>query len=264
MQKDYRYIFLGASCFALACASQRPDECLILEQGEGLGAEFCDALFSGPVISPVGEGAGFYRECIRRKIMTEESAARGEIHLPAVHMVLNRMVLDTGIRILFRTQVIQTEKIEDTIRIRAVCNARILQFACDRIIDTRSGNLAWIRERDPQARFFLGANLYAPDIPADRIGPCPVRKGFLPGEAFLHMPVRENAVSDRGRLMRIFENRAPCWRRAKLLLVSGTYATQCLPIRATEDGCIRIPGAGFGNPFQAWDAGLHETEVFGA
>lgn len=264
MQKDYRYIFLGASCFALACASQRPDECLILEQGEGLGAEFCDALFSGPVISPVGEGAAFYRECIRRKIMTEESAARGEIHLPAVHMVLNRMALDTGIRILFRTQVIQTEKVEDTIRIQAVCNARILQFACDRIIDTRSGDFAWIRERDPQAHFFLGANLYAPDIPADRIGPCPVRKGFLPGEAFLHMPVRENAVSDRGRLMRIFENRAPCWRRAKLLLVSGTYAVQCLPIRAAEDGCIRIPGAGFGNPFQAWDAGLHETEVFGA
>ncbi len=264
MQKEYRFIFLGASCFALACASRQPDECLILEKDEGLGAEFCDSLLSGSVIPPAGEGAAFYRECIRRKIMTEESAARGEIHLPAVHMVLNRMALDAGIRILFRTQVIHTEKTGDAIRIQAVCNARILQFACSRIIDTRSGDFAWIRERDPQARFFLGANLYAPDLPEDRIGPCTVRKGFLPGEAFLHMPVTERSVSDRGSLMQIFENRAPSWRRAKLLLVSGTYAAQCHLIRSGEDGSICIPGAGFGNPFQAWDAGLRETEVFGA
>ena len=264
MRKEYRFIFLGASCFALACASQRPEECLILEKDEGLGAEFCDALFSGSVIPPSDGGAAFYRDCIGRKIMTEESAARGEIHLPAVHMVLNRMTLDAGLRILFRTQVIHTEKAGDAIRVHAVCNAQILQFACSRIIDTRSGDFSWIRERDPQARFFLGANLYAPEIPADRIGSCPVRKGFLPGEAFLHMPVTKSSVSDRGSLMRIFENRAPCWRRAKLLLVSGTYAVRCRPIRVAEDGCIRIPGAGFGNPFQAWDAGLRETEVFGA
>ena len=54
MRKDYRFIFLGASCFALACATQRPDECLILEKDEGLGAEFCDALLSGPVNPPAG------------------------------------------------------------------------------------------------------------------------------------------------------------------------------------------------------------------
>ena len=262
MRTDYDYIFLGCSCFAMGCAAQKPHDCLILEKDESIGGEFSECLYTTPVQKPTGDGLAFYEELIARGVMTEESAKNGEIHLPAVNVVLNRLALEKQLHILFRIQILNIRQQAEQWEIEAVCNARILHFTCRKIIDTRGTDISLIRQYDPSAQCYLTANLHAPEIPRESCRGMEIRKGFLPREAFLFMPVDQPSPRDRGEMMRRFENRPGDWMNLTLLLISMGYAVSCRPIREKLQNRLFIPGCGFGNPVQAWEAGLNEKEAF--
>ena len=76
------------------------------------------------------------------------------------------------------------------------------------------------------------------------------------------MPVDQPSPRDRGEMMRRFENRPGDWMNLTLLLISMGYAVSCRPIREKLQNRLFIPGCGFGNPVQAWEAGLNEKEAF--
>ena len=262
MRTDYEYIFLGCSCFAMGCAAQKNEDCLILEQNESIGGEFTEALYTTAVQKPEGKALAFYEELIDRGIMSEESARRGEIHLPAVQVVLNRLALEYHLHILFRTQIIRIEKKEAGYEIEAVCNARILHFTCRKIIDTRSSDFDLIRRHDPQAQCYLAANLHAPHIPHAPWPGTEIRKGFLPGEAFLQMQFPAPSPWNRGLLMKAFEDRPGDYLPLTLLLIPQSHGISCQKIRVETAYGLFIPGCSFGNPVQAWEAGLNEKEAF--
>lgn len=266
MRTDYDVIYLGASCFALGCAARAPGDSLILEAGEGLGGEFVDALYAGRggIARPTGEGGAFFDELVRRGIMTQESAAHGQVHVPAVNLVLNRLVLEKGINLLFHMRVLAVRQDAGAQLIDAVCNAKLYTFRCGRVVDTRSDYGA-VKAVDAQATCALRANLYAP--PGMDFGPgwdaLTLHPGFLPGEAFLSMPVRE-ARPERTleAMLRAFEARPAAYLALRMLTVAHAYAVTSRPIRERNAHGWYVPGCGFENPVQAWAAGLTETEVF--
>ncbi len=263
MRMDYDRIYLGSSCFALGCAAGKPENTLIIESGEGFGGEFVDALRADgrPIVRPSGAGAAFYDELRARGILDDESAAQGRIHLPAVNVVLNRWALEKKLAILFRTRVFDIQKNENGYRLQAVCNARMLTFTCRRLVDTRSSDLERIRRQDPNARFALGANLQMArwtDAPLTGLSVC---RGYLPGEAYAHLTVKDAAVGSREALLSAFEKRPSAWLEARLLTVCHALAVWCAPIREQTEKGLYIPGCCFGNPVHAFAAGLTEEEA---
>lgn len=259
MRTDYERIYLGSSCFALGCAAEKPENTLIIESGEGFGGEFVDALRADgrPISRPSGKGAAFYDELKARGILDDESAAQGKIHLPAVNVVLNRRALEAGTAILFRTRVFDIQK-NGGYRLRAVCNARVLTFTCQCLVDTRSNDLERIRRLDPNARFALGANLQMAnwtDAPLTGLSVC---RGYLPGEVYAHLTVKDAAIGNRETLLSAFEQRPSAWLEARLLTVCHALAVWCAPIREQTEKGLYIPGCGFDNPVHAFAAGLTE------
>ena len=264
MRTDYDVIFLGSSCFALGCAARNPEKTLILESGEGLGGEFVDSLSAGqaPSLRPEGEAAAFYDDLIARGIASPESLAQGRAHVPAIRMVLNRMVLERGLNLLFHMRVLEQEPAAQGVRVRAVCNAKIYTFTCRRVVDTRS-DFARVRALDAAASCELRANLYAPEAACVGWENLTVHPGFLPEEAFLAYPVeRADARLPLEALLSAFERRPAAALDLRILTVAHTYAMRCRPIREKTPCGWFIPGCGNANPVQAFAAGLAETEVF--
>ena len=262
MRTEYDVIFLGSSCFAMGCAAQRPGDCLVLESGEGFGPEFVDALRAcGSIRRPEGPGAALYDELVARGVMDGDSAARGELHLPALNVVLNRAALELGLNMLFRARVIGRRAVPGGVELDAVCCARVVTLRCRRVIDTRSTDYDRVARLDPSARFGIAANLYAPSTPSADMNGMGVRRGFLPGEAFLTMPVNRPSPLDREALLRTFEARPDEWMEARLLRVAAARPVLCRAIREEEEGGLFIPGCGFDNPVAAWAAGLAEKEA---
>jgi len=261
MRKHYERILLGASCFALGCAAQKPDDTLILDSGEVLGAEFVGALRAdGNPVLP-GKAPAFFDELCARRITSPAAAKAGRLHLPAVGLVLNRLALEAGLHLLMRTRVLNIESAEGGYAVTAVCNARILEFTCEKLVDTRSTDFARIRGLDPAARFALACNLDV-ETDAERMGGLNLVPGFLPGEVFGYLPVDMPARGDLEALLSAFEARPSRFSDARLLRVAPVYAVWCAPVReTTQRGCF-IPGSGFANPVQAWNAGLVEKEAF--
>ncbi len=261
MRTEYDLVFLGCSCYAMGCAAQHPNDCLILESGEGFGPEFVDALRTcGPISRPQGEGAAFYDELIARGVMDENSAARGVLHLPAVNVVLNRMALEKQLNILFRTRVITRRLAAGHVEIDVVCCAQIHTFCCRRIIDTRSTDFTAIKRLDGSARTGVSANICAPVLPDVRMGALTVQPGFLPREAYVTLPVDAPSPRDREALLQAFEARPGCWASARLLQVAPARPIWCHSIRAQSEDGMFIPGCGFADPVSAWAAGLNERE----
>lgn len=264
MRTDYDVIFLGCSAFALGCAAKAPQDSLILESGEGLGGEFVDALYPGKAITrPMGDGAAFYDELVQRGIMAPEGAARGEVHIPAVNLVLNRLALEKGLNILFHMRVLKTGQSGGQMLVQAVCNAKLYTFRCRKVVDTRS-TLAEVRAHDPAAACALRANLYAPTTAEGGWDALTLHKGFLPGEAYLSMPVDSGSPIDAATeaIMQAFEARPAPYLDLRMLNVAHAFALASQPIRKQTGYGWYIPGCGFDNPIQAWAAGLAETEVF--
>lgn len=263
MRTDYERIFLGSSCFAMGCAAQDAENSLILETSEALGGEFVDCLRADdrPIVRPAGEGAAFYDELCARGILSDANAARGEIHLPAVNLVLNRIALERGLHMLFRTRPITIARTENGFVVTAVCCARLLTFTCRQLIDTRSTDAARIRALDAEARIALGANLQLEGDIGATMGAFTLKRGYRPGEVFAHYPVQQPSAHDREAMLHAFEQRDAAYLQAKLLIVTPAYAVWCKPIREkTENGWF-IPGSGFENPVAAWAAGLTEKEA---
>lgn len=266
MRTEYDTIYLGSSCFALGCAARSAADSLILEATEGLGGEFVDALYAGRsgMERPQGEGAAFFDELVQRGIMSVESAARGEAHIPAVNLVLNRLVLEKGINLLFHMRVLAIRQEGASRLVDAICNAKLYTFRCKQVIDTRS-DYADVRQKDPSATCALRANMYAPPEPAlgNGWGNITLHKGFLPGEVFLSMPVEKASHAYMlEAVMRAFEARPDAYMALRMLTVAHAYAVTCRPLREQTASGWYIPGCGFDNPVQALAAGLTEQEVF--
>lgn len=266
MRTEYDVIYLGASCFAMGCAARAPEGSLILEAGEGLGPEFVDALYAGktPITRPEGEGAAFFDELAARGILTAESAARGEVHVPAINLVLNRLALAHGLNMLFHVRPISIARDGDTVSVQAVCNAKLYTFTCRCVVDTRS-TFAQVKAHDPAAACALRGNLYVPEGATAEGGwdAVTLHKGFLPGEAFLAVPVTGIAPQDMlEAVLRAFEARPAAYLDLRLLTVAHACAVASAGIRQRTETGWYIPGCGFDNPVQAWAAGLAETEVF--
>lgn len=260
MRRDYDTIVLGCSCFGMGCAAQDPENTLIIESTEAFGGEFTDALREcGLIARPEGEAAALYDELIGRGIMDEASAKKGEIHLPAVNIVLNRIALEKKLNILFRTRVIAVN--ESGTELEAVCSAKLYRFTCRRIVDTRQTDHARIRTLDSEAGISFAANLYAPTIPEEKLCGMRVKKGFLPGEAYLVMDVFMPSSGDREALLDRFAGRPAEWKACRLLQTASEYSVRTRPIREkTEKGWF-VPGCGFNDPIAAWEAGLTEKEA---
>lgn len=264
MRLEYDVIFLGCSCFAMGCAAQRPDQTLILESGEGLGPEFVDALFAGkaPIKRPEGQGAALYDELVARGIMTAESAAKGEVHVPAINLVFNRLALEKKLNILFHMRVIKQACVADGVEVTAACNGKVYTFHCKKVIDTRA-DYTRIKALDSQAQCQLRANMYVEDdrLPSDWDS-FTVHVGYLSGETYLAMPVTQTNPPELEAFLQAFERRPAQAYGMRLLTVAHAHAIVCQALRVQNETGWFIPGCGFDNPVQAWAAGLEETEVF--
>ncbi len=263
MRLDYDTVYLGGTCYALSCASRSPEESVVLEAAEGLGGEFVDALFPGvaPVARPVGDAAAFYDELVVRGIMTEDSAAKGEIHMPAVNVVLNRIVNERGIHILFHARVIAIWRDGMACVVETVINGKIYAFRCRQVIDTRI-DIARIKQADPAAKASWRANMLVPEgAPAtggwDDLA---LHKGFLPGESYLSMPC-EGTLPPVETLLTAFERRPAAYMELRLLTLAHAPAITCAPIRERTEFGWFIPGCGFGTFMDAWAAGLSGKEA---
>ena len=262
MKRDFDTVIFGCTAFGMGLCARDPENTLILEASSFFGGEFTEALREcGPVRRPEGEAAAFYDECVARGVTDEKAAERGEIHLPAVNVILNRIALEKKMRILFSARVIDALKEGDGVRVRAVCRAQILTFFCRRVIDTRPDDFARVRAFDPGAKFALSANLYAPFLPSDRFGEMRVRRGYLEKEAYLTMPVAFPCEGDREKLLIAFAARPEEWREVKLLHTAQTYAVSSRLIREENETGVYLPGCAFSDPFSAFAAGLCGEEA---
>lgn len=256
MQKDYETIFLGCSAYAVGAVQAAPQETLILEAGEDVGGEFVDSLVSGGFVRPQSPGAqAFYDELVARRILSEESARRGEVHLPGVGVMLSRALRESGARVLFKTRVLRVSRQEGGFSVQAVCHAKLYEFTCRQVVDTRSDDFERIRALDPEARFFLCANvgLSAPiEAPWEGMR---LQRGFLPGEYFLQMEVDSPASGDRERFLSRFDARPRPFLPVRLLLLCHAYGVKCRRIVLEEEGQYYLPGCGYKNPVDAFAAG---------
>lgn len=256
MQKDYETIFLGCSAYAVGAVQAAPQGSLILEAGEGIGGEFVDTLMTGGFLRPQTPGAqAFYDELVARRALSEESARRGEIHLPGVGVVLTRLLRQSRAHVLFRTRVLRVTRREGGFTVQAVCNAKLYEFTCRHLVDTRSDDFERIRSLDPGARFFLCANvgLSAPiEEPWEGMR---IQKGFLPGEYFLRMEVPAPAPGDRERFLSRFDARPRPFLPVRLLLLCHAYGVKSRRIGLEEEGQYYLPGCGYENPVDAFAAG---------
>lgn len=259
MRRNYETIFLGCSAYAIGAAEANPDGSLILEAGEGLGGEFTDALMTGGFARPQAPGAqALYDELIARRVMSEESAARGEAHLPAVSVVLARRLRESRAHVLFKTRVLGIEGEAGRVVVRAVCNAKLYEFECARVVDTRSDDYARIRALDPTARFFLCAHVGLTAMPEGQWAGARLKRGYLPGEWYLQMETGLPSADDPAQVLRRFDARPSQFMTLRLLLLCHARGVECGRIRVQEPYGEYIPSCGFGNPMDAYAAGEQE------
>ena len=260
MRTSYDRVILGCSAFAAGFAARDPENTLILEEEEFFGGEFSAALRRcAPVRHPAGGGI-LFEKMLRHGVTDETAAAEGIFHLPAVGLLLNRILLEKGVKALFRTRVIQTERTPRGAEITAVFSGRIYRFSCRVLIDTRSDDFARIRALDPGARFSLSANLFAPLFPEKGFDGMKFFRGYLPGEAYLSMPVDFPSEGDRKTLLSRFTARPEAFRDFRLLAVAQLHSVECRAIREKTETGFFVPSASFSNPVEAFEAGWKEAE----
>ena len=136
MDRHYTTLICGATFGGIGALLASPDDTLMVERTAMVGGEFIEA------INPGRQGSLHFSTSFGRRI-NEELVARnliepagGAIHLPALHPVLCRKLLDASASILLLTEVISIKPHERGYEV-TICNAAGWQvFTASNILDT--------------------------------------------------------------------------------------------------------------------------------
>ena len=142
-------LICGATFYGVGEAVTDPEETLVVERNAVLGHEFIESLNPGTgwgerVYSE--QGSQFRAELVKRNILTED----GKVHLPAVYPLLCNVIDQTGMKMLFLTEIIRVEKGNDGFYEVTLHNASGFQTVkAETIVDTTSEGLSYAPENRP-------------------------------------------------------------------------------------------------------------------
>lgn len=132
----YSTFICGATATAIGIASENIKDTLIVERTGLVANEFIDCYHIGSKnwnsVSHIGKN--LKKELIQRNILSEV----GMVHIPAVAPLLFKIIKKLGINILFITEVIEVEKVEEVYEITLHNNSGFQKITADKIIDTTS------------------------------------------------------------------------------------------------------------------------------
>lgn len=159
-QDHYNTLICGATICGTGAALASPDTVLVVERSAAVGQEFIESFNPGRYEVPLplsGYGQSFVMELRQRNLI--ESAFE-PVHLPGLHPVLCRRLLDAGIQVLLLTEILQIRKRSAGFEIDLFNASGIRTVTADRILDTTTDRISRIPDRVQPVRRSLNAYIH--------------------------------------------------------------------------------------------------------
>ncbi|WP_028548046.1 hypothetical protein [Paenibacillus sp. UNC451MF] len=136
----YQLLVCGATFAGLGAAIAAKLPVIVVERSAGVGQEFIETFNPGSFeamkdlpFSPLEQS--LHTELIERSLM---EPGGGPVHLPGVHSVLCKRIQDTGLKVLFLTEIIEVKATGEGFEVTLYNVSGFQTIRVDRILDTTS------------------------------------------------------------------------------------------------------------------------------
>jgi hypothetical protein len=202
---DCDTVFLGASAFAVAAASIKPANSLIIERNLSPASEFSGALQPNVL---AGEESDVARE-IRAHIEAEGLAAQGLCHTPPISDIVCSFILKKKINIFLNAEIIAVRSRNGGYEIRLIGSDGHSAVRCRRIVDTTPSAWKDAGLNEIQAKYLSATLIGNPQCELSRFASqdWELFTGALEGETYFRVRLPHNIgwTDARLRLHETFE-----------------------------------------------------------
>ncbi len=255
-QRKYRTVLIGATFYAAAYASVRPEDCLIVERHSFTGSDFAQSAKQCviPEKDYAGDAASFREELFRRAVIDRD----GNAQMVPFAELLSEYIVKKDLAVLLETEAVSVTKREDgSFTVRLFDRDGFSELLCDRVIDT---------EAFPSEGCYrtLGLTLLSDGrVPllaeGERGRFC---KTALPDVYIyqLRLSDGDDVTSAHLKLKRLIEE-TDTFSGMKAVAAANCFAFHYpAPVRTeTEDGVWHVPSASFADPLAAMEGGAADA-----
>ncbi|MGO4542525.1 hypothetical protein [Paenibacillus sp. 2TAB19] len=266
-QDHYKTLICGATFSGIGAALAKPETTLVVERSAAVGQEFIESFNPGRNAGPLSFsefGHSFVEELRQRNLI---GATLEPAHLPGLHPVLCRRLLDARVQVLLLTEIVQIRKLSAGFEVDVYNASGIRTLTVDRILDTTTSRLSRLADRFRPARRRVNAYIHA-DI-AEQVLPAvdDPRVELVQGRFDAEHIVKWTLEADddwpaaRNGLLNYWQNRPSellPWTIAAIASVFECETPRGLQI--LMDDWFWLPSEGYGHPVEAIDQGyLHQA-----
>ncbi|MGO4374395.1 hypothetical protein AB4Z21_27315, partial [Paenibacillus sp. MCAF20] len=160
-QDHYKTLICGATFSGIGAALAKPETTLVVERSAAVGQEFIESFNPGRNAGPLSFsefGHSFVEELRQRNLI---GATLEPAHLPGLHPVLCRRLLDARVQVLLLTEIVQIRKLSAGFEVDVYNASGIRTLTVDRILDTTTSRLSRLADRFRPARRRVNAYIHA-------------------------------------------------------------------------------------------------------
>ncbi|MGI2296341.1 hypothetical protein [Paenibacillus sp. GXUN7292] len=261
--RHYNTLICGATFSGVGALLASPDNALIVERTAMVGGEYIEAINPGQPGSlslSTHFGRNINEELVARNLI---EPAGGPLHLPALHPVLCRKLLDAQASILLLTEIVAVKPHERGYEV-TICNAAGWQvFTVSNILDTTSRRATCPGERLESVARSLNAYILANDpelaLPSLEHPSVELVQGRFASEHILKWRIapEEDWLAARDALVRFWASR-PASLQPWTIAATATELEYRVPVGARQLGeCWHwLPSAGYDHPLLAMEHGF--------
>lgn len=271
LQAHYKTLICGATCSGIGAALAAPESTLVVERSAAVGQEYIESFNPGRNDGPIplsSFGRSFVLE-LRQRNLT--GAALEPVHLPGLHPVLCRRLLDARVQVLLLTEIIEIRQLPAGFEVDLFNASGLRTVTADRIIDTTTCRVSRPAEIRPAGR---SLNAYIHTGIADQGLPAASDPGveFVQGRFSAEHIVKWTLAADddwpaaRNGLLSYWHTRPTVllpWTIAAIASVFDCEVQRGLQL--VTDSWFWLPSKGYGHPVEAIDQGyVHQKRWEGA
>ncbi|AJY75606.1 hypothetical protein [Paenibacillus beijingensis] len=136
IKSHYSTVIFGATFSGIGAALAAPGDTLVLERSGSVGQEFIESFNPGRYGAPLSLsafGQAFVEELLMRNVI---ATPEEPVHLPALHPILCRKVLDANAQVIFLAETLLVQPLENRFEVVFFSASGMRTITAGRILDT--------------------------------------------------------------------------------------------------------------------------------
>ncbi|AIQ58728.1 hypothetical protein [Paenibacillus borealis] len=258
----YKTLICGATLSGIGAALAAPESALVVERSAAVGQEFIESFNpgrNGDAPSLSGFGYSFAAE-LRQRNLTGPAIA--PVHLPGLHPVLCRRLLDARVHVLLLTEILQIRQHSSGFEVELYNASGIRTVTAGRILDTTTSRVSRPADRfQPDKRSlnaYIHTDIAGQGLPAASDPGVELVQGRFSAEHIIKWTLEadDDWPAARKGLLSYWHNRPSVllpWTIAAIASVFDSDVPRGLQI--FMDDWFWLPSKGYRQPVEAIDQG---------